>query len=183
MWSLALTAQRRHTRPDRRHLRFCNGCANMEMRGGSLVDPGRNRANAAGAAVAHRPRAAGRAVRQGRGVQSGRLGQGSAGAPPGEHGGEARAVPAGRHHRRGVGRQHRRRAGDGGGGARLSLVVVVPHGTSPDKLAVVRALGAEIRECAPDEDYVDVGRGDGARAARASAPISFTIPTIPSRTG
>ena len=61
-------------------------------------------------------------------------------------------------------------------------IVVVPNGTSPDKLAVVRALGAEIRECAPDEDYSRSPKRWRASDAR-SVPISSTTPTIPSRTG
>jgi cystathionine beta-synthase len=35
------------------------------------------------------------------------------------------------------------------------VVVCVPNGTSADKLAVVRALGAEVYECRADEDYVE----------------------------
>ena len=57
-------------------------------------------------------------------------------------------------------------------------IVVVPHGTSPDKLAVVRALGAEIRECAPDEDYVDVAEAM-ARERRAFRPDQFHNPDNP----
>lgn len=57
-------------------------------------------------------------------------------------------------------------------------IVVVPNGTSPDKLAVVRALGAEIRECAPDEDYVDVAEAI-ARERRAFRPDQFHNPDNP----
>jgi cystathionine beta-synthase len=57
-------------------------------------------------------------------------------------------------------------------------IVVVPHGTSPDKLAVVRALGAEIRECAPDEDYVDVAEAM-AQKLRAFRPDQFHNPDNP----
>ncbi len=34
-------------------------------------------------------------------------------------------------------------------------VIAVPRGTSPNKLAISRTLGAEIYECREDEDYVD----------------------------
>jgi cystathionine beta-synthase len=57
-------------------------------------------------------------------------------------------------------------------------IVVVPNGTSPDKLAVVRALGAEIRECTPDEDYVDVAEAM-ARERRAFRPDQFHNPDNP----
>jgi cystathionine beta-synthase len=57
-------------------------------------------------------------------------------------------------------------------------IVVVPNGTSPDKLAVVRALGAEIRECAPDEDYVEVAEAM-ARERRAFRPDQFHNPDNP----
>ena len=57
-------------------------------------------------------------------------------------------------------------------------IVVVPHGTSPDKLAVVRALGAEIRECTPEEDYVDVAEAM-ARERRAFRPDQFHNPDNP----
>ncbi len=61
-------------------------------------------------------------------------------------------------------------------------IVVVPHGTSPDKLAVVRALGAEIRVCAPDEDYVDVAEAM-ARERRAFRPDQFHNPDNPESHG
>jgi cystathionine beta-synthase len=57
-------------------------------------------------------------------------------------------------------------------------VVVVPHGTSPDKLAVVRALGAEIRICSGDEDYIDVAEAT-ARELRAFRPDQFHNPDNP----
>jgi cystathionine beta-synthase len=61
-------------------------------------------------------------------------------------------------------------------------IVVVPNGTSPDKLAVVRALGAEIRECTPDEDYVDVAEAM-ARERRAFRPDQFHNPDNPESHG
>ena len=61
-------------------------------------------------------------------------------------------------------------------------IVVVPHGTSPDKLAVVRALGAEIRECAPDEDYVEVAEAM-ALQRRAFRPDQFHNPDNPESHG
>jgi cystathionine beta-synthase len=61
-------------------------------------------------------------------------------------------------------------------------VVVVPHGTSPDKLAVVKALGAEIRVCAPDEEYVDVAEAI-ARERRAFRPDQFHNPDNPESHG
>jgi len=61
-------------------------------------------------------------------------------------------------------------------------IVVVPHGTSPDKLAVVRALGAEIRECGPDEDYIDVAEAM-ARERRAFRPDQFHNPDNPESHG
>jgi cystathionine beta-synthase len=61
-------------------------------------------------------------------------------------------------------------------------IVVVPSGTSPDKLAVVRALGAEIRVCAPDEDYVDVAEAL-ARERRAFRPDQFHNPDNPESHG
>jgi cysteine synthase len=57
-------------------------------------------------------------------------------------------------------------------------VVAVPHGTSADKLAVARALGAEIYECREDEDYVEAA----ARIARergAYCPGQFENPENP----
>jgi cystathionine beta-synthase len=56
--------------------------------------------------------------------------------------------------------------------------VVVPNGTSPEKLAVVRALGAEIRECTPEEDYIDVAEAM-ARERRAFRPDQFHNPDNP----
>lgn len=61
-------------------------------------------------------------------------------------------------------------------------IVVVPSGTSPDKLAVVRALGAEIRECAPDEDYVEVAEAM-ALQRRAFRPDQFHNPDNPESHG
>jgi cystathionine beta-synthase len=61
-------------------------------------------------------------------------------------------------------------------------VVVVPNGTSPDKLAVVRALGAEIRVCEPQEDYVDVAEAL-ARERRAFRPDQFHNPDNPESHG
>jgi cystathionine beta-synthase len=61
-------------------------------------------------------------------------------------------------------------------------IVVVPNGTSPDKLAVVRALGAEIVECAPDEDYVNVAEAM-ARERRAFRPDQFHNPDNPESHG
>jgi cystathionine beta-synthase len=61
-------------------------------------------------------------------------------------------------------------------------VVVVPHGTSADKLAVVRALGAEIRECGPDEDYIEVAEAI-AQKRRAFRPDQFHNPDNPESHG
>lgn len=52
-------------------------------------------------------------------------------------------------------------------------VVVVPHATSADKLAVVRALGAEVVECKPSEDYVEVAERL-ARERRGFRPDQFS---------
>jgi len=52
------------------------------------------------------------------------------------------------------------------------VVVVVPHGTSADKLAVVRALGAEVYECRADEDYVETA-DQLARERRGFRPDQF----------
>jgi cystathionine beta-synthase len=57
-------------------------------------------------------------------------------------------------------------------------VIVVPHGTSPDKLAVVRALGAEVRVCAPAEDYVEVADAI-VRERRGFRPDQFHNPDNP----
>ena len=57
-------------------------------------------------------------------------------------------------------------------------VVVVPNGTSQDKLAVVRALGAEVHCCAPDEDYVEIAERV-ARERRAFRPDQFHNPDNP----
>jgi cystathionine beta-synthase len=61
-------------------------------------------------------------------------------------------------------------------------IVVVPNGTSTDKLAMVRALGAEIRVCAPDEDYVEVAEAM-ARERRAFRPDQFHNPDNPESHG
>jgi cystathionine beta-synthase len=61
-------------------------------------------------------------------------------------------------------------------------IVVVPHGTSPDKLAVVRALGAEIRVCEPHEGYVEVAEAL-ARERRAFRPDQFHNPDNPESHG
>jgi cystathionine beta-synthase len=61
-------------------------------------------------------------------------------------------------------------------------VVVVPNATSADKLAVVRALGAEIYECKEDEDYVDVAESM-ARERRAFRPDQFHNPDNPESHG
>jgi cystathionine beta-synthase len=61
-------------------------------------------------------------------------------------------------------------------------IVVVPNGTSPDKLAVVRALGAEIRICEAHEDYVDVAEAL-ARERRAFRPDQFHNPDNPESHG
>jgi cysteine synthase len=57
-------------------------------------------------------------------------------------------------------------------------VVVVPHGTSADKLAVVRAFGAEVHECSPTEDYVEVAERL-AQARRGFRPDQFHNPDNP----
>ncbi|HZS41199.1 MAG TPA: PLP-dependent cysteine synthase family protein [Polyangia bacterium] len=61
-------------------------------------------------------------------------------------------------------------------------VVVVPHETSADKLAVVRALGAEVYECRASEDYVDVAERL-ARERRAFRPDQFHNPDNPESHG
>lgn len=61
-------------------------------------------------------------------------------------------------------------------------IVVVPHGTSPDKLAVVRTLGAEIRVCTRDEDYIEVAEAL-ARERRAFRPDQFHNPDNPESHG
>ena len=61
-------------------------------------------------------------------------------------------------------------------------VVVVPHGTSADKLAVVRAFGAEVHECAPSEDYVEIAERI-ARERRAFRPDQFHNPDNPESHG
>ncbi|HEX4457877.1 MAG TPA: cysteine synthase family protein [Polyangia bacterium] len=61
-------------------------------------------------------------------------------------------------------------------------IVVVPNGTSPDKLAVVRTLGAEIRVCTPEEDYIDVAEAL-AREKRAFRPDQFHNPDNPESHG
>jgi cystathionine beta-synthase len=61
-------------------------------------------------------------------------------------------------------------------------IVVVPNGTSADKLAVVRALGAEIYICTDDEEYVDVAERL-AREKRAFRPDQFHNPDNPESHG
>ncbi len=61
-------------------------------------------------------------------------------------------------------------------------IVVVPNGTSPDKLAVVRTLGAEIRVCTPEEDYIEVAEAL-ARERRAFRPDQFHNPDNPESHG
>lgn len=61
-------------------------------------------------------------------------------------------------------------------------VVVVPNGTSADKLAVVRALGAEVYVCRDDEDYVDAAEGI-AQSRRAFRPDQFHNPDNPESHG
>jgi cystathionine beta-synthase len=57
-------------------------------------------------------------------------------------------------------------------------VMVVPHGTSADKLAVARAYGAEVHTCAPEEDYVEIAEQQ-ARERRAFRPDQFHNPDNP----
>jgi cystathionine beta-synthase len=57
-------------------------------------------------------------------------------------------------------------------------LMVVPNGTSEDKLAVARAFGAEIYTCTPEEDYVDVAERL-ARERRAFRPDQFHNPDNP----
>jgi cystathionine beta-synthase len=52
------------------------------------------------------------------------------------------------------------------------VVVVVPNRTSADKMAVVRALGAEVYECRADEDYVETA-DKLARERRGFRPDQF----------
>jgi cystathionine beta-synthase len=61
-------------------------------------------------------------------------------------------------------------------------LVVVPHGTSRDKLAVVRALGAEVYECRADEDYVEAA-DRLARERRGFRPDQFKNPANPDAHG
>jgi cystathionine beta-synthase len=61
-------------------------------------------------------------------------------------------------------------------------IVVVPNGTSPDKLAVVRALGAEVYECRADEDYVEAAEKI-AQTRRAFRPDQFHNPDNPESHG
>jgi cystathionine beta-synthase len=61
-------------------------------------------------------------------------------------------------------------------------IVVVPNGTSADKLSVVRALGAEVHECAAAEDYVEVAEAI-ARERRAFRPDQFHNPDNPESHG
>jgi cysteine synthase len=57
-------------------------------------------------------------------------------------------------------------------------VVVVPNGTSADKLAVVRALGAEVYECSEAEDYIETAE-TLAQKRRAFRPDQFHNPDNP----
>jgi cystathionine beta-synthase len=61
-------------------------------------------------------------------------------------------------------------------------VVVVPNGTSADKLAVVRSLGAEVRESTPDEDYERLAE-QVARERKAFRPDQFHNPDNPESHG
>src|SRR5262249_54980630 len=61
-------------------------------------------------------------------------------------------------------------------------VVVVPHATSEDKLAVVRALGAEVYECTEDEDYEEVAESLAHRRS-AFRPDQFHNPDNPESHG
>jgi cysteine synthase len=61
-------------------------------------------------------------------------------------------------------------------------MVVVPYGTSADKLAVVKALGAEIYECREDEDYEEAAE-QLARAKKAFRPDQFHTPDNPEAHG
>ncbi len=63
-----------------------------------------------------------------------------------------------------------------------NCVVVVPNGTSADKLAVVRALGAEVYECRDGEDYIDAAEGI-AQTRRAFRPDQFHNPDNPESHG
>jgi cystathionine beta-synthase len=61
-------------------------------------------------------------------------------------------------------------------------VVVVPGCTSPDKLAVVRAFGAEVYVCRGDEDYIEVAEAM-AQARHAFRPDQFHNPDNPEAHG
>ena len=61
-------------------------------------------------------------------------------------------------------------------------MVVVPSGTSADKLAVVRALGAEVYQCREDEDYVEAAEAI-AQSRRAYRPDQFHNPDNPEAHG
>jgi cystathionine beta-synthase len=61
-------------------------------------------------------------------------------------------------------------------------LVVVPNGTSRDKLAVVRAFGAEIYECRSDEDYVEAA-DRLVRERRGYRPDQFKNPANPDAHG
>ncbi len=61
-------------------------------------------------------------------------------------------------------------------------VVVVPQATSPEKLAVLRALGAEVRECTPDEDYIELAERL-AHERGAFRPDQFSNPDNPESHG
>jgi cysteine synthase A len=58
------------------------------------------------------------------------------------------------------------------------LVTIVPHGTSVDKIGVVRALGAEIYECSADEEYEATARAM-ALNRNAFCPDQFGNPSNP----
>lgn len=57
-------------------------------------------------------------------------------------------------------------------------VMVVPHGTSADKLAVARAYGADVHTCGAEEDYIEVAERL-ARERRAFRPDQFHNPDNP----
>jgi cysteine synthase len=57
-------------------------------------------------------------------------------------------------------------------------VVVVPHGTSPEKQALARAYGAEVRVCTPDEDYIEKAEAV-AREVGGFRPDQFRNPDNP----
>ena len=175
---VARARRSRANTPHSPHLRFGNGWATMGERGGFLVDPRRNRTYAAGAPVTHRPH-----------LPVELYGKVEACNPGGSAKDRLALHLCDMAERRGLLRPGGTivEASAGNTGVGLSMVaavrgyhsiVVVPNGTSPDKLAVVRALGAEIRECAPDEDYVEVAEAM-ARERRAFRPDQFHNPDNP----